>query len=106
MDMDDRLLTELWEEYCEFLFPKSLYEFDLPVCYVTLDSAVAGCVSSLVSREGSLRPDQAEALLTSIASLSRELPPVDADGHSYLIRLREMANLALSVHGQRNDTAP
>lgn len=88
--------------------PDTLRKFEGDVCYIILDSDVAGCASSLVERRRALRPDQLSVLLGALATLERGLPTVGADAFECCARLRQMARGSLEVHNARSgasDTA-
>ncbi|MFD1146954.1 hypothetical protein [Saccharothrix hoggarensis] len=97
MSERDRL-SLLWGEHVRAPFPRHLRGRDVNgEDMVTLDSAIAGCVSSALS--GHLDERRRLILLGRLVAVEEVLPSIDGENgaREYYERLREMAVLAIRL---------
>ncbi|WAZ19279.1 hypothetical protein STRCI_000316 [Streptomyces cinnabarinus] len=95
-------LSRLWGEFMELPFPRGFYRREPEgTCMVSLDSALAGCVSSAM--EGPLDERRQGVLRDRTAMLGNVLPSIGDDEYAskYFARLHEMGVLAAEVDSAR-----
>lgn len=101
MTAEDQL-SRLWDEFLQMPFPRAFYLREPDgECMVSLDTALAGCVSSAMN--GPLDASRSRVLHQKTAILGRVLPSIDDDEYAarYFTRLHEMAVLAAGLDSAR-----
>lgn len=97
-------LSRQWDEFMGLPFPRGFYRREPEgECMVSMDTALAGCVSSAMN--GPLDDWRRKVLRERIAILGEILPSIvdDAYAMKYFTRLHEMAVLAAELDTDRGE---
>ena len=81
-------IQQSWSEFYDRPFPERCAGEELDgVCFVSIDSAAAGCISTFLSNGYVLDSDHIDVLKKCFADLQRILPKLDGDARSYFNEL-------------------
>lgn len=97
-------LSRLWDEFMSLPFPRGFYLREPEgKCMVTMDTTLAGCVSSAMN--GPLDDWRREVLQERTAVLGKILPSIGDDEYAakYFSHLHEMAVLAAELDSARRE---
>ena len=101
-DLGCERLVELWSQHRRKRFPYGLAGTDVNgICLVSLDSRIAGCVSSFLHR-GAMDAERVQALRKSLRDLSTVIPDLRNDARRYFECLHEMTEILV---GECDDAA-
>ncbi|MGW6719357.1 hypothetical protein [Streptomyces sp. NPDC054995] len=95
-------LSRSWEDFGGLPFPAGFYGREPEgECMVTMDSSIAGCVSSAM--KGKLDDGRRENLHARIARLGEILPSIrdDENAITYFTHLHQMGKLAAEIDDAR-----
>jgi hypothetical protein len=91
-------INRLWQEHSAAPYPKGLAgKLIASVDVTTLDTYVAGCVSTFLSREGNLDLWRTAILGLCYRELGQALPGLQGEGRTYFMRLDALARMVLEA---------
>ena len=98
-------INKLWKEHLQAKFPEDFYGKDINgVDFVTLDSYIAGCISTFAEGEN-LNLYQTAVLGLCYRDVSFILPILNEQGSKYFWRLERLAELVLKAVAGKNRAA-
>lgn len=91
-------IEELWQEHLRAPFPAGCRGRDIEgIDFVMLDADVAGCVSTFLTRQGSLDLWRTATLGMCYRDATYVLPRMPAEARPYFERLERLASLVLNA---------
>jgi hypothetical protein len=95
-------INKLWKEHFQAKFPEDFYGQEINgVDFVTLDSSIAGCISTF-AEDGNLNLYQTAVLGLCYREVSFILPILNEPDAEYFRRLERLAELVLKAVARKN----